>query len=140
MTWRDTLEIGVKENARYCRDNLPVSEVTGPEVPQGPGRSPEMPGAQAARTVIAPEPDGLAQWQDEGGAAPTATQRAVEHARAIADAHTDEREAEEGRLDTGHDSASRGEHRYPAAQLTRSEQDARRERDALKRRLAPRPH
>ncbi len=43
MTWRDKLEIGLKENARYRKDNLPTSEVSGPELPQGPGRSAEIP-------------------------------------------------------------------------------------------------
>ena len=43
MTWRDKLEIGLKENALYRKDNLPTGEVSGPEVPQGPGRSAEIP-------------------------------------------------------------------------------------------------
>ena len=43
MTWRDKLEIGLKENAAYRKDNLPEGEVSGPEVPQGPGRSAEIP-------------------------------------------------------------------------------------------------
>ena len=43
MTWRDTLEIGLKENAPYRKDNLPANEVDGPELAQGPGRSPEIP-------------------------------------------------------------------------------------------------
>jgi hypothetical protein len=43
MTWRDKLEIGLKENAQYRKDNLPENEVVGPELPQGPGRSPEIP-------------------------------------------------------------------------------------------------
>ncbi len=38
-------------------------------------------------------------------------------------------------LDTSHDAGRRGEHRYPDAHQTLAEQDARRERDALKRRL-----
>ena len=48
MTWKDKLEIGLKEDAPYRKDNLPVSEVKGPELPAGPGRSPEIP---AARTT-----------------------------------------------------------------------------------------
>jgi hypothetical protein len=32
MTWRDKLEIGLKENARYRKDNLPTGEVSGPEL------------------------------------------------------------------------------------------------------------
>ena len=43
MTWRDKLEIGLKENAAYRKDNLPTGEVSGPELPQGPGRSAEIP-------------------------------------------------------------------------------------------------
>ena len=39
MTWRDKLGIRLKKNARYRKDNLPTSEVSGPELPQGPGRS-----------------------------------------------------------------------------------------------------
>ena len=50
MTWRDKLEIGLKENAQYRKDNLPPDEVVGPEVPQGPGRSPEIPRARDAAT------------------------------------------------------------------------------------------
>ncbi len=43
MTWKDKLEIGLKENAPFRKDNLPTSEVGGPELPQGPGRSAEIP-------------------------------------------------------------------------------------------------
>ena len=46
MTWRDKLEIGLKENAPYRKDNLPLSEVIGLEIPQGPGRSAEIPHAR----------------------------------------------------------------------------------------------
>jgi hypothetical protein len=49
MTWKDKLEIGLKEDAPYRKDNLPPSEVIGPEVPQGPGRSAEIPHARGAR-------------------------------------------------------------------------------------------
>jgi hypothetical protein len=48
MTWKDKLEIGLKEDAPYRKDNLPESEVSGPEVPSGPGRSPEIPEARGA--------------------------------------------------------------------------------------------
>jgi hypothetical protein len=43
MTWKDKLEIGLKENAAFRKDNLPPNEVHGPEIPTGPGRSPEIP-------------------------------------------------------------------------------------------------
>lgn len=46
MTWRDKLEIGLKENAAFRKDNLPTNEVSGPEVAQGPGRSAEIPRAR----------------------------------------------------------------------------------------------
>jgi hypothetical protein len=51
MTWKDKLEIGLKEDAPYRRDNLPDSEKdpNGPEVrPDDPTRSPEEPGAREA--------------------------------------------------------------------------------------------
>jgi hypothetical protein len=40
MTWRDKLEIGLKPDAPFRRDNLPDEEVHGLERPAGPGRSP----------------------------------------------------------------------------------------------------
>jgi hypothetical protein len=44
------------------------------------------------------------------------------------------------RLDASHDSNTRGEHRYADAHQTEAEQQARRDRDDLKRALAsPRP-
>jgi len=46
MTWRDKLELGLKENAPFRKDNLPPSQVRGPEIPTGPGRSPEIPMAR----------------------------------------------------------------------------------------------
>jgi hypothetical protein len=49
MTWRDKLEIGLKENASYRKDNLPLSEVIGPELPQGAGRSAEIPHTRGTR-------------------------------------------------------------------------------------------
>jgi len=53
MTWRDKLEIGLKENAPYRKDNLPASQIRGPEIPTGPGRSPEIPLAREDRTQVA---------------------------------------------------------------------------------------
>jgi hypothetical protein len=43
MTWKDKLEIGLKEDAPYRKDNLPPKEIDGPQLPTGPGRSPEIP-------------------------------------------------------------------------------------------------
>jgi len=47
MTIKDKLEIGLKEDAPYRKDNLPDSQVRGPEVPTGPGRSPKIPLARS---------------------------------------------------------------------------------------------
>lgn len=43
MTWKDKLEIGLKEDAPFRKDNLPAKEVQGPQRSTGPGRSPEIP-------------------------------------------------------------------------------------------------
>jgi hypothetical protein len=51
MTWIDKLEIGLKEDAPFRKDNLPESQVRGPEVPAGPGRSPEIPKARNDRNT-----------------------------------------------------------------------------------------
>ena len=56
MTIKDKLEIGLKEDAPYRKDNLPPEQVRGPEIPTGPGRSPEVPVARGDRNVV-PEPD-----------------------------------------------------------------------------------
>jgi hypothetical protein len=45
MTWRDKLEIGLKNDAPFRKDNLPESQVRGPEIPAGPGRSNIIPAA-----------------------------------------------------------------------------------------------
>jgi hypothetical protein len=47
MTWRDKLEIGLKEDAPFRRDNLPPDEIHGRMRPAGPGRSPIVTAAQA---------------------------------------------------------------------------------------------
>jgi hypothetical protein len=39
MTLIDKLEIGLKEDAPFRKDNLPEFQVRGPEIPSGPGRS-----------------------------------------------------------------------------------------------------
>lgn len=56
MTWKDKMEIGLKEDAPYRKDNLSPDQVRGPELPAGEGRSPEIPAARNDRTEV-PEPD-----------------------------------------------------------------------------------
>ena len=60
MTWKDKLEIGLKEDAPYRKDNLPASEIHGPELPAGPGRSPEIPLARVSGAQAPAEPAGPA--------------------------------------------------------------------------------
>ena len=54
MTLKDKLEIGLKEDAAYRKDNLPDAQVRGPEIPTGPGRSPEIPLARNDRNIVPP--------------------------------------------------------------------------------------
>lgn len=55
MTWKDKLELGLKNDAPYRKDNLPESQVRGPEVPAGPGRSPIIPAAiEDAKNPVEP--------------------------------------------------------------------------------------
>jgi hypothetical protein len=56
MTWRDKLELGLKEDAAFRKDNLPPGQVRGPELPTGPDRSPEIPLARGDRTPAATKP------------------------------------------------------------------------------------
>ena len=56
MTWRDKLELGLKEDAAYRKDNLPPRQIRGTERPTGPGRSPEIPLARGDRTQVASKP------------------------------------------------------------------------------------
>jgi hypothetical protein len=46
MTIKDNLEIGLKKDAAYRKDNLPPEQVRGAEVSAGPGRSPVIPAAK----------------------------------------------------------------------------------------------
>jgi hypothetical protein len=55
MTIKDKLEIGLKEDAPYRKDNLPEAEVRGPEIPTGPGRSPEIPAARGDKSRVGNE-------------------------------------------------------------------------------------
>lgn len=64
MTWKDKLEIGLKHDAPFRKDNLPERQVRGPEVPSGPGRSPVIPAAIGDHTwtppiepAVEPEPE-----------------------------------------------------------------------------------
>lgn len=57
MTWKDKLEIGLKDDAAFRRDNLPDFQ----KAPDGPAskpddetRSPEEPGARRAAEVAGP--------------------------------------------------------------------------------------
>jgi hypothetical protein len=56
MTWMDKLEIGLKEDAPFRKDNLPPSQVRGPELPTGQGRSPEIPLAREDHNQVAIAP------------------------------------------------------------------------------------
>jgi hypothetical protein len=53
MTIRDKLEIGLKEDASFRKDNLPDEQVRGPLVPAGEGRSPEVPAAREDANALA---------------------------------------------------------------------------------------
>ena len=55
MTIKDKLEIGLKPDAPYRKDNLPEDQVRGPEIPAGPGRSPVIPAARNDKNVV-PDP------------------------------------------------------------------------------------
>ena len=54
MTWKDKLELGIKEDAAFRKDNLPPSQVRGEEKPAGPGRSPEIPAARDDEDEVVP--------------------------------------------------------------------------------------
>lgn len=139
MTWRDKLEIGVQENAEYRKDNRPLHEVAGPELPQGPGRSAEIPHARGAairksddQQQHAPEmQSGVAGWDEDGGAAASDGGLTNEAESEV----IVERSSRRAALDSSHESSRRGEHRYPDAHQTDAERKGRDERDALKRRL-----
>jgi len=66
MTWKDKLELGLKEDAAFRKDNLPPSQVRGEERPSGPGRSPEIPAARDDKDeVVEPPPNPPAKPEDE---------------------------------------------------------------------------
>jgi len=49
MTWKDKMEIGLKNDAPFRKDNLAPDQVHGPEIESGPGRSPVIPEAEEDR-------------------------------------------------------------------------------------------
>lgn len=72
MTLKDKLEIGLKEDANYRKDNLPEDQVRGPEIDAGPGRSPIIPAAVPDKNIVpddaeltTPDPD--ARTTDKDG-------------------------------------------------------------------------
>lgn len=59
MTWKDTLEIGLKDDAPFRRDNLPDFQKNGARgetMPADPTRSPEEPGARQDAELPAAKP------------------------------------------------------------------------------------
>jgi len=77
----------------------------------------------------------MAGWDDDGGAQESS------HAASQPDKArpTTDRQSEQQRTDASHDSDTRGEHRYDDAHQTKAEQEARQDRDDLKRRLGSGP-
>ena len=73
----------------------------------------------------------LAGWDNEGGSAPSDGGLKAENQRE----ESSDRAASRAAFDTTHDSSARGEHRYPDTHQTDVEQQARHDRDALKRKL-----
>ena len=65
MTWKDKLELGLKEDAAYRKDNLPEQQVRGPEIPAGPGRSPIIPAAKAEAEAEPPPPAPKPDTEDD---------------------------------------------------------------------------
>ena len=51
MTWKDKLELGLKDDAPFRRDNLPADEVQGPEETSASGRSPVVTAVRDDRTA-----------------------------------------------------------------------------------------
>lgn len=64
MTWKDKLEIGLKNDAPFRKDNLPEQQVRGPEIPAGEGRSPIVPAA-VGDVVTQPPPPATPPAKDE---------------------------------------------------------------------------
>ena len=81
MTWRDKMEIGLKGDAPFRRDNLPTFEIEGPQVPAGRGRSPIVPAAagEAAKAAVSGKP--RRRRSRASAVPPTTTKPAVKTAR-----------------------------------------------------------
>jgi hypothetical protein len=86
---------------------------------------------RAKKVKDEPERSAVAGWDNEGGA--TLTQRGLKAETEQED--SGERAARRAVFDTSHDSSARGEHRYADTHQTEAEQQARHDRDALKRKL-----
>ena len=69
MTWKDRLDIGLKDDAPYRKENLPDSDVEGPVKPAGPGRSPEIPAVRDSNVPPTAQPAARKQPRtpDAGG-------------------------------------------------------------------------
>jgi len=74
MTLKDKLELGLKEDAPYRKDNLPEDQVRGPEIPAGPGRSPEIPLARGDKNIV-PKTDETSDDSAPQPPAPTANRK-----------------------------------------------------------------
>ena len=83
----------------------------------------------------AENPGGAIPGSDDDGGARRGDAAAPTHK---ARPTTNTPQSEQQRIDASHDSDTRGEHRYDDAHQTAAEQEARRDRDDLKRRLASR--
>ena len=78
MTRKDKLEIGLKEDAPYRKDNLPQNQIRGPEKPAGPGRSPEVPMARLDRNQTPQASGGTSKGRERSA---TTRKRAVQAKR-----------------------------------------------------------
>lgn len=81
MTWKDKLEIGLKEDAPYRKDNLPPNQVRGTRLSKGPGRSPEVPLAREDVTAPTDLDTLLTPGEKPGPKARTQSRRARRKAR-----------------------------------------------------------
>jgi hypothetical protein len=66
VTWKAGLDIGLKDDAPYRKENLPDSEVEGPEKLAGPGRSPEIPAARDSNVPPTAQPAARKQPRKPG--------------------------------------------------------------------------